>query len=271
MNRSPHVRPNQRQRTYVLMPGALFLLIVVSGCASIDARSPKLQAIKTVGVISAVGDELTLTKAGLTGFENHDQSVSIEPWGIDDLIVSRAGALLSRRFQVQPVTYKRAAFAALERDTSIAGPIAVPIFVVNRMRDDPIKALVRTQVSPQGLDAYVLITKAKTKFGSRGHTITGIGVINRAALFDSHAQAHALYMIRVIDGHDFSVIDTKSAPPVDNIEIVRLAGPSRTVDDSLLPTADDAARNEKLKAAIIDLIERSLPTTLQDLRLVNPS
>jgi hypothetical protein len=137
----------------VLISGALFLLIVVSGCASIDARSSKLQVIKTVGVISAVGDELTLTNAGLTGFENHYQSVSIEPWGIDDLIVSRAGALLSRRFQVQPVTYKRAAFAALERNAPIAGPTVVPTFVVNRMGDDPIKALVRTQVSPQGLDA----------------------------------------------------------------------------------------------------------------------
>ena len=265
------MRPNQRHRSYALISGALFLLIVVSGCASIDARSSKLQAIKTVGVISAVGDELTLTNAGLTGFENHDQSVSIEPWGIDDLIVSRAGALLSRRFQVQPVTYKRAAFAALERNAPIAGPIVVPTFVVNRMGDDPIKALVRTQVSPQGLDAYVVVTKAKTKYGSRGHTITGIGVINRTALFESHAQAHALYMIRVIDGHEFTVMDTKAAAPVDNTEIVRLAGPSRTVDDSLLPTADDPARNENLKAAIIDLIERSLPTTLQDLRLFNPS
>jgi hypothetical protein len=78
-------------------------------------------------------------------------------------------------------------------------------------------------------------------------------------------------MIRVIDGHEFTVIDTKSAAPVDNTEIIRLAGPSHTVDDSLLPTADDAARNENLKAAIIDLIERSLPTTLQDPRLVNAS
>ena len=112
------MRPNQRHKSYALISGALFLLIVVSGCASIDARSSKLQAIKTVGVISAVGDELTLTNAGLTGFENHDQSVSIEPWGIDDLIVSRAGALLSRRFQVQPVTRRN---SGLSRNTRVSG------------------------------------------------------------------------------------------------------------------------------------------------------
>jgi hypothetical protein len=250
-------------RSFVPMLGALLLVVVVGGCASLETRATKLQAIKTIGIISAVGDDLTLTKAGLTGLEARNQSFSIEPWGIDDLIVSRASALLSPHFQVQPVTYRRADFAALERDN--------PITLVNLMRDDPIKELVRSQVSPQGLDAYVVITKAKSTYGSGGRAIAGIGVVNGGTMFDSHAQAHALYMIRVIDGHEFKIIDKKSASPVDNTEIVRLAGPSRMIDDSVLPKGNDAAGNEQLKATITDLIERSLPTTLQDLHLVDRS
>jgi len=92
------------------------LLLVCSACTVIGTAAPKLQEFKTVGIVSAVGDTLTVTKAGLTGLENDERSYSIEPWGIDDLIVSRASALLSPHFQVQPVTYRRADFAALERE-----------------------------------------------------------------------------------------------------------------------------------------------------------
>jgi hypothetical protein len=241
----------------------LLLLALLGACAAVDASQPKLAAIKTIGVISAMGDEFTLTKAGLTGFGNSAQSVSIESWGIDDLIVSRANSLLSRRFEVHPVTYRRAAFAAVEGDSAVAA--------VNLLRDDPIKKLIPAEVSPLGLDAYLIITKAKSTYGSTARTVAGFGVINRTAVFGSYPQIHALYMVRLIDGHEFNLIAKRSASPLDNTEVVRLAGPSRPVDDSFLPTANDAVRNEQLKAAIIDLIERSLPTTLLDMGLVDRS
>jgi hypothetical protein len=240
----------------------LLLLVLLSACAAVDTSAPKLDAVKTIGVVSAIGDELTLTKAGLTGFENRTQSFSIESWGIDDLIVSRANSLLSRRFEVHPVTYRRVALAALEGDSAITA--------VNLLRDDPIKKLIPTEVTPLGLDAYVMITKAKSKYGSTSRTVEGFGIINHSAVFGSYAQIHALYVVRVIDGHGFNLIEKRSASPLNNTEMFRLAGPSRLVDASFLPTANDAAQNEPLKAAIIDLIEHSLPATLHDLGLVDP-
>jgi hypothetical protein len=67
------------------------------------------------------------------------------------------------------------------------------------------------------------------------------------------------------------VIDKRSAAPVDSNETLRLAGPSRLVDASLLPTAGEPAGSKSLKAAIADLIEGSLTQTLRDLRLVDRS
>jgi hypothetical protein len=241
----------------------LLLVALLGACAAVDASSPKLAAIKTIGVISAIGDEFSFTKAGLTGLGNSAQSFSIESWGIDDLIVSRANSLLSRRFEVRPVTYRRAAFVALEGNSAVAA--------VNLLRDDPIKRLIPAEVSPLGLDAYMIITKAKSTYGSTGRTVAGFGMINRTAVFGSYPQIHALYLVKLIDGHEFNLIAKRSASPLNNTEIIRLAGPSRLVDDSFLPTANDVARNEQLKAAIIDLIERSLPTTLQDMGLVDRS
>src|SRR5215472_10013124 len=91
--------------------GAMLLLLLGCGaCTAIGTEAPKLREFKTVGVISAIGDTLTLTKAGLTGLGKGEQRVySIESWGIDDLIVSRASSLLSRRFEVRPVPHRRAA------------------------------------------------------------------------------------------------------------------------------------------------------------------
>jgi hypothetical protein len=246
---------------------AYLALLLCSACAAIATAPPPLREFKTIGIISAVGDTLTLTKAGLTGFRDNEQSFPIEPWGVDDLIVSRANELLSRHFSVRPVTYRRAAFAELEQDH----PFGV-VNALNRLRGDSLVAdLVRTNATPQGLDAYVVVTKARSPHGSRGRKVTGVGIISNAALLSTYTQVHALYVIRVIDGHSFKMIDKRSAAPLNNADMVRLEGPTRLVDDTFLPTTSGVIENEKLKAAVIDLVERSLPTTLEQLRLADPS
>ena len=239
---------------------ALAALLALSGCTSIEGAS-RLQGIKTVGVISAIGDKFTFTSSGLTGFDNEPRSVSIEAWGIDEQVVAQAISVLGQRFQVQPVTYQRELFFAPERVSSIPG--------VDLVREDPIKELVRSHVSPQGLDAYVVITKATLKYGTRRVPVSGIGLIRHSTLFDSSAVVHALYVVRVIDGHTFRNIDKKSADPMDN-SIVRLAGPSRPFDAAGLPPISDPLQNDSLKAAVADLINRSLEPTLRDLRLTAP-
>jgi hypothetical protein len=247
---------------------AVFLaLLLCSACTAIGTAQPKLQDFKTVGIISAIGDTLTLTSSGLTS-KNEEQSLSIEPWGIDDLITSRASAVLTRHYQVQPVTYDRGAFvAAYKRDN----PVVAVNMVHNLLHENPIKDLVRKQAAPQGLDAYVVVTKAPSAYGFRGRKVAGIGIIKYARLLDSYIELYALYKISVVDGHAFKMIAERSASPLDNTESVRLEGPSRLVDDALLPAANDAASNEPLKAAVIDLIERSLPVALEGLRLTDPS
>ena len=239
---------------------AFAALLALSGCASIEGAN-RLQGIKTVGIISAIGDKFTFTSSGLTGFDNAPRSVSIEAWGIDEQVVARAIPVLSQRFQVQPVTFQRELFFAPERVSSIPG--------VDLVREDPVKELVRSHVSPQGLDAYIVITKATLKYGTRRVPVSGIGLIRHSSLFDSSAVVHALYAVHVIDGHTFRTIDKKSADPLDD-SIVRLAGPSRAFDAAGLPPISDPLQNESLRAAVADLISGSLGPTLRDLRLSAP-
>jgi hypothetical protein len=239
----------------------VLVAVSASACAMFETGQAKLQAVKTVGIISAVGDEMGFAKAGLTGLDNHTRSFAIGAWGLDDMIAQQATAALDGRFQVQPVSYSRAAFAAVEKD--------FPVAPVNLVRGDPFRKLVQTDVSPQGLDAYIVITKAKSNFGGGGRKVEGIGFITYDTLLASYSQIHALYEIRVIDGKTFDVIEKRVAPPLDNVETIRLAGPSRLIDDTLSPINGDPVQNEKLHGAITDLIVRSLASTLSDMRLAD--
>jgi hypothetical protein len=239
---------------------AAVIVLALSGGASamFESRDTKLQAVKTVGIISAIGDQFTLARAGLTGLDNSSRSFTISSWGLDDLIVQQATAALSGRFQVKPVSYQRAVFASIEES---------PIKAVELVRGDPFKKLVKTEVSPQGLDAYIVITKAQANIGGgRGRKVEGIGLVTYRAVLESYSQLYALYEIRIVDGKTFDMIEKMAAAPLDNAANVRLPGPSRLVDENLSIGAGDAG-DENLHRAIVDLIVRSLPITLSDMHL----
>jgi hypothetical protein len=250
----------RRSSRCVSFATVIVVAVSVSACAMLETRETKLQAVKTVGIVSAVGDEMSFAKAGLTGLNNPSQSFPIASWGLDDLIVRQVTTALSGRFQVQPVSYQRAAFAAIKDS---------PVAPVNLMRGDPFKKLVQTEVSPQGLDAYIVITKAKSNFGGGARKVEGIGFIRFGTLLASSNHIHVLYEIRVIDGKTFDVIEKMAAPPLDEVGTVRIAGPSRTIDEDFVPGAGNPAENEKLHAAIADLVASSLSTTLSDMHLAD--
>jgi hypothetical protein len=241
-------------------PVVVLLAVSVSACAMFETRETKLQGVKTVGIVSAVGDEITFAKGGLTGLNNRSESFPIGSWGLDDLIVQQVTTALNGRFQVQPVSYNRAAFTAIKDS---------PVTAVNVVRGDPFKKLVQTEVSPQGLDAYIVITKARSNFGGGVRKIEGIGFITYGTVMESYHQVHALYEIRVFDGKTFDVIEKMTAPPLDDGGQVRIAGPSRMIDESFATGTGNPADNEKLHAAIADLVARSLSTTLSDMHLAD--
>jgi len=239
----------------------VLLAVSVSACAVFETGQTKLQAVKTVGIISAVGDEFSFTRAGLNGSGEESRHFLILSWQLDDLIVGEATAAIGQQFQVQPLTYDRTAFYAPRNKKSTVTPI-------NLIHGDPLKTFLRT-VSPQGLDAYVVIVKSESTIGPSDRTAEGIGAVSYSTLTGAYDQIHTLYEIKVFDGHTFKLLETRPAAPLDNIDVRRLAGPSKAVDASYMPSAGDPVQNEKLKATITDMIEQSLHRTLLDLHLAS--
>ncbi len=67
------------------------------------------------------------------------------------MMTAKIRAALASRFEVRPVTYRRAVFAAFPDRAGILAQYFRP-------------ELVRTEVSPQGLDAYLVILKSERQF-----------------------------------------------------------------------------------------------------------
>ena len=232
---------------------ALFALLLLGACAGTFAGvPPKTEGIRSGGVISAIGDKFYVHKVGLTVFGNDAKEFPAESWGIDEAVVGKTRALLSRRFDLRPVTYQRAAFAAATSNSWNA-----------------IGDLVRNQVSPQGLDAYVVITKGGSMYGRTNQALHGIGLVQGGGVVGrDYYWIHALYEINVIDGHEFRSLGRSfgslaEEPPLTNM----IRGPNREVEASWWPASLEAGSNPKLKGGVIDLIDQSLPNTLQRMQL----
>src|SRR5579863_1214279 len=240
-------------KLFIRVVTGLLLTLSANGCATLDRTDVRLASAKTVGIVSAIGDDFTFTRAGLTAPTEAEQHFPISTWGLDDLVTIRIGLLLGKRYQVQGLTYSRVTFAEKEAVSPFA--MSNALSTLKSGSENRLSELVRTQVAPQGLDVYVIVTKATAPYGSRSRTVAGVGVIERVAVLGSSGQLHALYTITVIDGHTFKVIGKEQAGPLEGDELFRLKGPSREVSADTLSAATTPTGSEELKATAIELID----------------
>jgi len=86
----------------------LALAPAFASLALAQVTTPKKEARKDVGkcvgVVSAIGDTLTVTKTGFTVFNNEDSKLPIDAWRIDDLVFSKISAVLGTHFNLKRVS-----------------------------------------------------------------------------------------------------------------------------------------------------------------------
>jgi hypothetical protein len=59
---------------------------------------------KCIGVLSAIGDSINLQKIGITVFGNELNKVPVDSWQIDNLVVGKISAYLSKSWSVRPIS-----------------------------------------------------------------------------------------------------------------------------------------------------------------------
>src|ERR1700732_1394242 len=90
----------------------LFVVLLLATLGAGLGAPPKPSGLPKLGIVSAIGDKFYARKFGLFGLGNDFKEMAITAWGIDEMMTAKLRAALASRFDVRPVTYKRAAFAA---------------------------------------------------------------------------------------------------------------------------------------------------------------
>ena len=234
----------------------LALLCILSAC--VHPVSPeRASALKTVGVISLTGNNITLQSVGHLALSNESTTEQVPEWGLNQFILDRFNAELSKRYDVRSVTVDKTALQPGQFSLESLG------------------AAVRASASPQGLDAYIVVLGGSSRYGTTNFSVLGVGLLSvPAPFFTGHNYyLHALYRVLVIDGSSGAMIGDGSAPPLPDAGIMpNIRGPYRVVDESWwAPSLAEMSQQQRqqLGDGLKDVIQRSVPDTLRTLKLAD--
>jgi hypothetical protein len=171
--------------------------------ATPSANSNAADNGKCIGVLSAIGDSFGLQKIGITAFGNERNKVPIDSWQIDNLVVSKIGSFMSKSWSVRPISYPKGTFATLEQDHGLFYNY-----------DAELAGIVRRVASSAKCNHYVVVLKTSSRYGTTNQSIYGLGILEVGAPlhpWDHIDYLHALYVIRVYDGHTFAKLGERRA------------------------------------------------------------
>ncbi len=235
---------------------AAFLLVLLFGLSAsgpyIGALSPPdLARIRTVAIISAVGESFAFERVRPSAFEwfapPDTHYLEISDWKIDDDVTREVTALLSKRVAIKKVFFERADFGTWN--------YAILRQNIFKLNGDP------------GIDAYILILRDwhYDAIGHSVHDLQGLGLYRRdQASGEASEGIYASYRIVVIDANTGAIFASRAAEMPDG------SLPSMQTPPSLWPkTPNDlsATQQKLLSADLALLIEKTLPRTLAGMRL----
>ena len=234
--------------------GAALLLALglsASGPYMGSLSPPDLARIRTVAIISAVGQSFAFERVKPSAFEwfapPDTRYLEISDWKLDDDITRQVTTLLPKSVTVKNVFFERADFGTWNYSI-----LRQNIFKLN---GDP------------GIDAYVLILRDwhYDAIGHSVHDLQGLGLYRRDA--DGNAEGiYASYRIVVIDANTGAIFASREAVMPDG------SLPWMQTPSSLWPkTPNDLtdAQQKTLAADLALLIGKTLPRTLAAIKLTN--
>ncbi|HEY1614298.1 MAG TPA: hypothetical protein VGF97_11460 [Rhizomicrobium sp.] len=221
--------------------------------------------IKTIGIISAVGDTLEVSDMGLTVFTDAHRSMDVSDWKLGHDIAGAFQDVLSRRYDARVVA-EDAPMAEMEKPPS------------------ELAAAVRALLKPgETYDAYLLIVPA-TRPDTMGWTkqnLSGIGLYRRHKMIDSEPFIFTSCNVSLIDGRSLQILqDTWMDLPRDEGLAGVFTAVSKMGDydffagvaEQAWPDPDQPFRPEQkmsVEASFQYLLKREAPFTLHKLGLAD--
>lgn len=235
---------------------------VIDFGGSIAVPPNKLAQIKTIGVISVIGDLLTLKEVGTTAFSNSESKLPIADWDIDGLVERDTANALANRVAVQLTTVaNRNAFANAE------GRLFHSI-------DDELGDLVKALPQP-GPDAYLVIVPndVADPIGGTNQHLINIGLYHRDFLGKSSSTEYAFFLAWLIDAKTGTMLARAgSCLPANDNPCAQIAA-IPAADQNWADTADQLTdvQKQRLKVDFTNLVHGGMQGMLFELGLSIPN
>lgn len=221
------------------------VLVLLSGCATRPVMTPQqVAAIKTIGIVSAIGDEMMTMDVPLFGIGSSVTKGPINDLNLDPYMVGQIGDHLKGRFQIIPVAYQSADFRSDGMKTSIGETVRNLTKLPNG--------------GSQSVDAYIVVTTTTVAIRNSGRHVRGAFLARLTTVAGHEHYAGVIYTMTVIDGHDFKTIAAISIGDYDAVSDSYWA-------DSVI--ALNAAQRQKLKEELQSQLAATVRPALKRLPL----
>jgi hypothetical protein len=217
----------------------------------------------TLGVISAIGDNFSVHKFGLTIFETEDSEVPIEGWGLDDLAVARVRAATGADPSVRRINHPKGTFELFYHPKSL--------FI--REPNEDLQQIVRSLTQNANCERYMVIIKFKGTVSGTKMQIDGVGIYSQGiGSLARHSHLFANVAVVMYDGGTYERIN--SSPDMAAIgesfsrAFMLQEDPLTKLDHSLFPdppqsASTSAVLKEKTRALVSARLDRAIAHRLQ--------
>ncbi|MEZ5829963.1 MAG: hypothetical protein R3D05_02145 [Dongiaceae bacterium] len=247
----------------------LALVLMLGGCTAKTVPQQATQSVQSVGIISAIGDDLAyqgLPEYMWQPIDAYRKDVTV--WKIDSFIAEQLSRTLQPKYKIVPVDFDRDAFLDPKLYQTVLSAGTAP-------NAGPIGEIVRATVRNPEADLFLVVLRGRVSFGVTRYFAEGIGVLRTQPPKVSRSYYHAVYRIAVVDGHSFKPLAILDGV---NDETHPFAGLFHGSPFAEFPAQYWAADRGQVTVDQIawimegmkGLFARTLPVTLRRLHLLEP-
>lgn len=246
-------------------------MIALVACAT--APMEPVTGVRSIGVVSALGDEFDMLTIGTTVFNNSGGGGDISEWKINDIVVESVSRELQGRYDLVAVDYPRAAINA-EAKQKITGA-----WIDNTRK--LISEMLSNKLAPSNggkLDAYLVIFPEYTPTAFRGYpTFVDVGMYSMSLLGDRKTFVYVSAQMALVDADTFEVLRRQgfrsTFQSADMTKRYKNGGMSYWRIDNSAWARDFAtlteAQKAQIKAAVENYVKDAAPHALEMIGLVS--
>jgi hypothetical protein len=179
------------------------MLVVLAGCSETTLTRSQTQGIHKIGLISAIGDELSIRSFMPNGGGQDGllDTGSIADLGLDQYVIDQATAKLKDRYQIVPVDFQPAAFHQSQDEQALHAVV---------VQGRPLGQVIRSNTqlpagmaagAETGVDVYLVFLRGRAKLQQGDQSLYGTSLTEMPTPSGPGYNLGVVYWIAVIDGH----------------------------------------------------------------------